>query len=336
MNKFFLFLLLVSLPCFITAQKRFRVMEYNVENLFDTLHAEGREDMEFLPEAERRWTSVRYWGKIERIKRVIAAVGEDVPPDLIALCEVENDSVLHHLFHRTALRRWNYRYLISRSPDRRGINVALVYRSNTFRPHAVSALRIPYDADRERPTRDILCVSGTLPCGDTLDVCVCHFPSRSGGQQHTESYRCRTAARLKQHADSIMSVREKPALLLLGDFNDEPSDKSLRHVLRALPPSEGQNLCLLSADKEAPQGIRGTYKYRGFWNRLDHIIVNRRLLSPESTLRTLPDDCRIVDFPFLLEPDNTHGGVKPKSYFRGTYYRGGYSDHLPLVLDLWY
>ncbi len=327
MNKYFLLLFLLF-SCTVAAQKRFRVMEYNVENLFDTLHTEGKEDTEFLPEAERRWTSARYWGKVERIKRVIAAVGEDVPPDLIAFCEVENDSVLHHLLRRTALRRWNYRYIISRSPDRRGINVALVYRPNTFRPHAVSALRIPHEAPAERPTRDILCVSGTLPCGDTLDVCVCHFPSRSGGKQLTEPYRCRTAERLKQHADSLMQVREKPALLLLGDFNDEPSDKSLRHILRALPPSDGENLCLLSADKETAQGIRGTYKYRGFWNRLDHIIVNRRLLSSESALRTSPTDCRIVDFPFLLEPDATHGGVKPKPTYLGTFHRGGFSDHL--------
>lgn len=334
------------LGCFlvlsVSAQRRFRVMEYNVENLFDTVHAEGKADREFLPAAERRWNSIRYWKKMGQLCRVIAAAGGESPADLVALCEVENDTVLTHLTRRTLLRRLDYSYVVTDGPDARGINVALLYQRGTFRPLRSWQVRVPRDAARERPTRDILCVSGMLPTGDTLDVFVCHFPSRSGGVAETEPYRKRAAAVLRAQVDSLLRCRACPRLLLMGDFNEAADDKALRNVLGVIVLDERiydlsiNDLYAMSHNLRAAGGVEGTYKYRGEWNRLDQIVVSGLLLKPSAGFHTSVAAARILCMPFLVEKDEVHGGVKLKRTYQGPIYRGGCSDHLPLLLDFFY
>lgn len=337
----FLFLLMYFANHRLYGQRHLTVLEYNVENLFDTLHAEGRMDEEFLPMAERRWTGHRYWKKLGQLNRVIAAVGGLTPPDLIALCEVENGKILEDLTQKTALRRWQYRYVITHSPDERGIDVALLYQPHTFRLLSKVSERIPYNIyNNESPTRDILHVSGEVLSGDTLDIFLCHFPSRAGDERKKEAYRCRAAALLKQKSDSVMALRQHPAVLIIGDFNDEFTDRSIFEILAARSPKNAtsfasDSLYVLSAQKEADNGICGTYKYKGNWNQLDQVIVNGRLLLQESTLYTSWADCRIVDFPFLLQADKSHDGKRPRSTYRGTFYNGGFSDHLPMSLRLY-
>jgi len=317
-------------------------MEYNVENLFDTVHAEGKADQEFLPASERRWHSGRYWKKLGQLCRVLAAAGGESPADLVALCEVENDTVLTHLTQRTLLRRLGYSYLMTDGPDLRGINVALLYQRGTFRPLHSRQVRIPCDMAHGRPTRDILCVSGMLPTGDTLDVFVCHFPSRSGGVAETEPYRKRAAAVLRAQADSLMRCRACPRLLLLGDFNESADAKALRDVLGVKVPEKGaydfstNSLYALSHGLHSIGGVDGTYKYRGEWDRLDHIIVSGSLLNPSAGFHTSLSAARIFYMPFLVEKDEVHGGVKPHRTYLGPVYSGGCSDHLPLLADFYY
>lgn len=344
-----LLLLLTALLAWATpsvhAQKhRFRVVQYNVENLFDTCHAAGHADAEFTPTAERRWDSRRYWAKLSRLGRAIAAAGGDAPAALVALCEVENDSVARDLTRRTLLTRLGYKYLITHSRDARGMNVALLYQPELFLPVEKDSLRIPFDIRRERPTRDILHVAGELQSGDTLDVFVCHLPSRRGGSARTDAYRRRATRLLRRATDSIAALRHRPALLVMGDFNDEPRNGSLRKELAAvLPPGAAdtaacrpERLYLLSAHLKAPGGVEGTYKFQGRWNRLDHILVNGSLLRPGGPLLTSAALCRIYAPHFLIEPDPSDGGVKPDRTYLGPFYHGGLSDHLPLVLDLWW
>ena len=147
--------------------KRLRVLTWNVENFFDTLHDEGCHDEEFLPISERKWTSPRYWRKQGAIARTLVAAAELQPIDLIGLCEVENDSVIHHLCRRTRLARLGYEYLISHSRDKRGVDVALLYQPVTMSLIAHQSLRVPFDSLRERPTRDILHATFRAPRGDT-------------------------------------------------------------------------------------------------------------------------------------------------------------------------
>jgi len=322
-------------------QTRFRVMEWNAENAFDTLHAEGKADEEFTPAGSHRWTQMRYRAKLARMAKVVAAVGEDKPAALVALTEIENDSVLSHLTRRTRLARLGYEYIGTESEDVRGINVALLYQPHLFLPVSIDTLRFAPPRPNVRPTRDALHVAGLLTTGDTLDVIVCHLPSRKSGRV-ADLFRQAIGKTLRGFCDSLLCVRQKPSLILTGDFNSWFPERCLSESLGAKPYSadcDPSSLCLLSYHLKGKGDIQGTYKYQGEWNRLDHFVVSGSLLQKGDRLGelyTLPSACRIVDFDFLLQDEKSGHGVRPFRTFLGTYYQGGYSDHLPLILDLYY
>lgn len=318
-----------------------RLVEWNVENLFDTLHTVERADTDFTPRGNHQWTSTRYWGKLGRVSRILAALGGERPADLVALAEVENDSVLYDLTRRTRLARLGYNYVATNSPDVRGMNVALLYQPHRFRPVGADTLRFLPPSPKTRPTRDALHVAGELITGDTLDFIVCHWPSRRDGAS-ARHFRESIGRRLRAFCDSLFSVRCHPALVLTGDFNAWPPETALSRSLGAELPGDSvraHSLYIMSHGLQASRGIRGTYKYRGEWNQLDHFIVSGTLLLKEGrdeTLHTSSADCRIGDFPFLLKDEKEGGGVRPRRTYLGTFYQGGCSDHLPLVLDLHY
>lgn len=336
-------LLCTLLPLF--AQKHIRIMEYNVENLFDTIPSTTHADNDFTPQGSYQWTSQRYWSKLSKISRVIAAAGEEQPIDLIALVEVENDSVLSNLVHRTKLWRMEYDYVITHSPDVRGINVALIYQPHRFQLISKNALRIAPPKQNARPTRDVLHVTGLLFTGDTLDVFVCHFPSRRCGRT-AMLYRADVAKALRNEINLVMQQRRDAHIIIMGDFNAYyPEAIFTEHLMTELPPAlphsiTANTLYLLSHQMRGRGDVAGTYKFQGVWNQLDHFIVNDKLLynnaSLTNTLHTRPQACRIVDFPFLLQTDKNGMGLHPYRSFLGNYYQGGFSDHLPLILDLYY
>lgn len=314
----------------------FRVVEYNVENLFDCHDDSLYSDEEFLPTSVRHWTYSRYRKKLDKVARAIVAAGNGVLPVLVALCEVENDSVLHDLTCRSILRTAGYHYLMTHSSDPRGIDVALLYQRYAFRPLITSHLRISPPRGGH-PTRDILHVSGLLLSGDTLDVYVVHFPSRSGGARETENYRLNAAHRLRASVDSVMRLRHHPQVLIMGDFNDYPQNASIRRVLEAgVPPEpatdtvQPRRLYHLLANKAATRRRWGSYKYQGVWGLLDHIIVSGTLLQPYAPLRTSPSRADVLMADFLLTDDMKQGGRMPLRTYYGMKYLGGYSDHLPI------
>ena len=313
---------------------RFRAMEWNVENLYDTLHDEGFADEEFLPTAERRWNTPRYLHKQASLAKTILAAGGLQPVDLVALCEVENDSVVHFLCHRTRLARLGYHYMVTHSADRRGIDVALLYQPETYAYLHSETRRVPYDAARERPTRDLLHVAGRLPHGDTLDVFVVHFPSRRGGAAASEPYRLRAAQLLREMADSIAHLRHRPLLLAMGDFNDEPQNRSIREVLSPTFIALTPHATPLPA--EGHEDIAGTYYFRGEWSRIDQMLVSPALLSSEMPFHTSIRSVYLLAFPPLLEPLGCGTLTKPFRSYLGPFYHGGISDHLPLVADFFY
>lgn len=198
----------------VQAQHTFRVMEYNVENLFDCRHDSLKQDTEFLPGSVRNWTYARFQDKLNKIGKVILAVGKEQVPDLVGLCEVENDYCLKSLTGYSPLREAGYKYVMTSSPDERGIDVALLYQPASFRLLTSQQIRIPSDSLGMRPTRDILYASGRVASGDTLDVFVCHLPSRVGGAQKTDAYRLWVARRVRQAADSV--IAKDRALVLLS------------------------------------------------------------------------------------------------------------------------
>lgn len=330
----FILLSLLSQP--VSGQRWFRVAHYNMENVFDTIHDAGKTDEGFLPASEREWDSRKYRTKLANLARVIAGMGKTQPVDVIGVCEVENDSVLRDLTERTMLRRLGYKYIATSSNDVRGIDVGLLYQPERFLPLSVDTISVPYDSI-ERPTRDILHVCGMAASGDTLHIFVNHWPSRRGGKLVTQDYRMRAARTIMQFLDSLFVSDPDAKIILVGDFNDEYRDNSIRHGLRARAgfdykgEADPRGLYVLTARKKGRNGIKGTYKYRGRWNQLDQIIVSGNLLQGRG-LRTSYDDCRIVDdIPFLLEKDKNGKSVKPRHTYYGTYYRGGTSDHLPVI-----
>lgn len=314
----------------------FRIMSYNVENLFDLRHDTLKDDYEFLPDAVRHWTYPKYKKKLDNIARVITATGGWTPPALVALCEVENDSVMRDLTRYSALREAGYRYVMTQSPDERGIDVALLYQRGLFKLLSHQSLSVAKPREESRPTRDILHVSGLLLNQDTLDVFVAHFPSRSGGTKASEPYRLLAARRVKTAIDSVLAMRRHPQIILLGDFNDYPESKSVRQVLQAdIPPAlpdslHPQRIYHLLAGKANTRKHFGSYKYRGEWELIDHILVSGNLLHKHSPLSTDETKADILRLPFLLTEDKKYGGEQPFRTYYGMKYQAGYSDHLPV------
>lgn len=338
MNRVFLLLLLLSASLAgavsSTAQEkwRFRMMEYNCENLFDTLHDYGKDDTAFTPTGEYAWNSGRYWKKLGQLARVVLEAGGLQPIDVVGLCEVENDSVLTDLTRRTRLAALGYEYVATHSADLRGIDVALLYQPATFRLLTTDTRSIGYDAEHERPTRDVLHCAGVIPVGDTIDVVVVHFPSRRGGVRATEAYRLRAAEVVSAVVDSLKQVRQQPAVVVMGDCNDEPSNRSLQRISRAGLRNLSAHATAIGSEgsEKRLKQIRGTYFYQREWSRIDNIM-----LSEAATERYGATSCSIFAPDYLLETD-ADGYVMPFRLYRGPIYHGGVSDHLPLLLDLWY
>ena len=298
----------------------FTFVELNCENLFDCRHDSLKNDTEFLPDGSYHWTRTRYWRKLNRVGQTIIACGVKGQswqlPDMVALCEVENDSVLHDLTRRSLLRNARYDYVMTCSPDERGIDVALVYSPFSFRLIRSHSVRVEPIKDM-RPTRDILYASGVIASGDTLHVIVAHLPSRRGGERHSRPFRMAAADRVAAVVDSIYNVSKDAKIIIAGDFNDYANSASVRMLC-------GKRLKDISAEATGRNGAKGTYRYQGEWGSLDHILVS------EALARNVVH-CYVNDAPFLVEPDEKYGGVKPRRNYLGPRYQNGFSDHLPLV-----
>ena len=290
------------------------LVELNCENLFDCQHDSLKQDTEWLPASVRHWTPDRYWRKLNHIGQEILSCQEEGVPDLVALVEVENDSVLHDLTRRSLLRNAGYEYLMTESPDVRGIDVALLYQPFTFRPVCYDYLSIT-PLEGMRPTRDILYVQGETQHGDTLHVFVVHAPSRYGGERQTRPNRQLVADRL------VQAIRLLPAnakIIVAGDFNDDTASPALQYL-------SAKGLHNITAEAQGTHGARATYRYEGLWQSIDHVLVSPMLLAHVK-------QALINDAPFLLEEDKKYGGVKPLRTFNGLRYQRGFSDHLPLVV----
>lgn len=292
----------------VRAQHTFTVMEYNCENAFDTIHDEGKNDIEYCPEGDKRWSNSKLYKKLTGISKVIAAGWEHQPVDLVALCEVENDNVMTMLTKHSILANLGYEYIMTNSADSRGIDVALLYSPSSFHPVDAEHIRPILTT---HPSRDILHVAGTIFSGDTLDVYVVHLPSKLGGMA-AQLRSMKVVELLEENINSITRKRKHPNVIVMGDFNAEPKSQQMRSILK--------NTSLKDATADLSPG---TYKYKGDWSIIDHILYRTPTFSsPKAEVLTLP---------FLLEQDKTYGGNKPYRTYLGPTYKGGTSDHLPII-----
>ncbi|MFT3740108.1 MAG: endonuclease [Breznakibacter sp.] len=295
-------------------------MFYNTENLFDCFDDSlSTGDDEFLPQATRHWTYKRYKDKLNKISKVILAANGWAPPSLVGLCEIENRSVMHQLVNWTGLGAAGYRFVHFESPDVRGIDVALLYRTDDFR--VLSSIPLAVNLSGAHKTRDILMVKGILHGSDTLHVFVNHWPSRLGGEEQSSANRQIAAHTLTAVSDSIFSANPHAFVLLMGDFNDGPYNPSILQ----LGEKGFVNLATLDG-----KPVQGSNKYRQDWELIDQILVSRtyagKLAAQGASLAF-----KVVDLPFLLEKDETYLGQKPFRTFIGPVYHGGFSDHLPVI-----
>lgn len=292
-------------------------VELNCENLFDTQHDSLKQDSEYLPESTRHWTKKRYWRKLNNIAQELLSCTDDGIPDLVALCEVENDTVLTDLTRRSLLRNAGYDYLMTRSPDLRGIDVALLYSPFSFAPISHRCLRVT-PVEGMRPTRDILYVAGRVVADDTLHVFVVHAPSRYGGERYSRPFRQRVAEVLTAAVDSVYAVSPQARVIVAGDFNDYHHSPSLRELGR-------HRLHNISRDARGLHGAKGTYRFQGDWQSIDHVLVS-------DALTPCVESVYIHDPLFLLEEEKLYGGHRPRRTYNGMRYQPGFSDHLPLVV----
>ena len=325
--------ILCCVPVF--GQANFRVMFYNTENFFDTLDDPMKNDNDFLPEGAVHWTPGRYRNKLNNIAKVITSVGEWETPALVGLCEVENEKVLTDLTQYSPLRNMNYRFIITDSPDLRGIDVALLYQREKFKKLDYKSYTIHFPHNPRKRTRNILHVTGQVSDRDTLDVFVCHFPSRRGGEEESEPDRLFVASVLRAKADSVMQIRKNANIVIMGDFNDEPSNRSISGILHAQPVSTNisrHDLYDLFSSFEKRKNT-GSYKFQRQWNMLDQIIVSGNLITGNRSFNVLPNTATIFHRDFMLTDDKTYGGKRPKKTYHARKHEGGYSDHLPVFVD---
>ncbi len=287
-------------------------MELNCENLFDTVDNPLKQDDDFTPTGAYRWSTARYWLKIKHLGQEILSCGEYSDaidwPSLVAVSEVENGQVLEDLTEHSALKNGGYGYVVTDSPDERGINVGLLYRKELFELENVVSHGVG-EFKGSRPTRDILSVELRMQDGQALNIFAIHLPSKRGGAQ-AERYRMHVLGVLNNAIDSLLMVNPEAQYIVAGDFNTGDLPKNERWVD-------------ISYGLTGTHGAKGSYKYKNLWENLDHIMVSANL-SGSST-------CWLNDNPALLTEDEDYGGVKIKRNYWGPKWSNGYSDHLPMV-----
>jgi hypothetical protein len=308
------------------------ILFYNLENLFDPVRDSTINDTDFLPDGRYAWT----WSKLKRknnaIAKTIVAVGKGNAPALIGVCEVENRWVLKRLVEQTPLAKIGYDIVHRDSPDPRGIDVALLYRTDRFTVLHAAWFKVCYDSGSCR-TREILYAKGVLRELDTLHVFVNHWPSKLGGAERSEPRRMRAAETLRTLTDSIFCTNPHANIVVMGDFNDTPESRPMVEGLQAV----SDTACLTCLHNlMLPIALRGegSLKYRNNWELIDQFFVSGNLLDAAAPIYCAPTDAAIFRAGFLLEPDEKFLGDKVRRTYEAGKYKGGASDHLPIVLPI--
>jgi hypothetical protein len=314
-----------------------RIVFYNTENLYDPYNDSLKLDDEFTASGSKHWTYGRFREKLNHLAKLFLAIGEWQPPALIGLCEIENDYVLKRLIYDTPLNGRGYRFIHYDSPDPRGVDVALLYRPSAVRILASRPIRVSFPFDTAARTRDILYVRAVVFGSDTIHLFVNHWPSRRGGAAASAPRRNFVAALLRGCTDSILASHPRSAVIITGDLNDEPFNESIGTILKAKKDTAGLMPGDL-VDLMAPQAGKsnsGTIRYQGRWSVFDQFIVSGNLMKKGASVKTSFEDAHIFSGNFLLQDDTKFMGSKLNRTYVGPRYAGGFSDHLPVFLDIW-
>lgn len=313
------------------ARRNMTVAFYNVENLFDVEDEPGKRDVEFTPDGEKKWNIMRYRTKIEGVSMVISSINEGDLPEIVGLCEVENEKVLTDVINTGLLAKGNYSVIHHESPDVRGIDCALIYRPDEFNVLEHSAIAVHFKNEPNYKTRDILYVKGRASNREVFHIFVNHWPSRIGGMEKTEPDRVEVAKLLKSKIDSVLNENPGGNIIVMGDLNDEPTNKSVDEILGAKNPENGDSPFVNLMYSDDVQGM-GTYFYSGEWNMIDNFVIS------ESLLDTKGFQCKerkgFIYHETWMEYRNRDGVATPNRTYGGANYYGGVSDHFPIYFRL--
>lgn len=335
--------LLVGMFTAVLAQEKkygmYAVGFYNQENLFDTIHDEGKNDYEYLPGGTMKWNGMKYFAKLKNMAKVLSEMGTDKLPQVgaavIGVSEVENGRVMRDLVDQAPLKARGMDFVHIEGPDRRGVDCALIYNPRFFTPE--KSFLQPYiyeEKDSAQRTRGFLTVQGKL-AGDDVTFIVCHWPSRAA----VSYYRERAGRQVRALADSIRKADPDMKILVMGDMNDDPFNPSMakelgaKRYMKDVGEGDFYNPWWNVLAKEG----RGTLMYNGKWNLFDQIVVSRNLLNPDgerkdySSLKFFKNE--IFSRNYLFQTEGRYKGNTKRTHASGTWLNG-YSDHLPVVVYL--
>lgn len=342
MNKFFIFLntLFTLLFCgnslFSQQCKIATVAFYNLENLFDCVDNELTFDNDYTPSGKNNWTETRLEVKLENLAYTISRIGANQTnqsPVLLGVAEVENRNILERLIDHPILQQTDYGIAHFDSPDRRGIDVALLYDRRFFKLKNTQKHRLDLKTELDEViyTRDQLCVSGYL--GSDLIYCIVnHWPSRRGGQKRSEPRRIQAAKLSQKILDSIHQITKNASVIMMGDFNDNPNNKSFKKVLNSkkIMPLEAKSNYLFNPMEIMYKKGLGSLGYRDQWSLFDQILVTNALVD---TTQWHFWNAHIYNPKYLKNERGRYKGY-PKRTFAGGKYQSGYSDHFPVYIYL--
>ena len=326
--------LLVAVSAFAQERKlaRHAVCFYNLENLFDTQHDEGKNDYDFLPDGSYKWNQQKYEHKLSNLAKVLSELGTDLLPygaSIIGCSEVENDHVMDDLMAQPAMAKRGYKYIHIEGPDKRGVDCALIYNPKAFKVEKYFHKQYVYEnGDTARKTRPFLCVQGKL-AGDNLTVVVCHWPSR-GADGIFREYGGR---QVRQMTDSIAAADPTQHIIVMGDMNDDPDNKSMAKCLgarRKISEVGEGDFYNPWWDILRSRG-QGTLSYQGAWNLFDQIVLSKNLIDQYK--QKAPTQLTLYNYhifkrDYMLQEEGKFKGT-PKRTHAGGVWLNGFSDHLP-------
>jgi len=305
---------------------------YNVENLFDTQDDPHTFDEDFTPKGKMQWNNERYQTKLSNLATVISQMASGSAPVFLGVCEVENKSVLEDLVNEEKLKKENYGIVHIESPDERGIDVGFLYQKDKFTVTHSDHFQ-PNLSEFQDKTRDILYIKGKTSNDETLHFLINHWPSRGGGRKESEPKRIIAAQTLKAQVAKILAADSQAKIIVMGDFNDEPSNKSISQTLgvscEANSTAANQ---LFNAFCGIEKQDKGSYRYRDYWDMLDQIMVSKTMLNDTAGARVVPQSANIFAEEWMIQTGKYSGF--PLRTFGGRNYLGGYSDHFPVYLQI--
>lgn len=325
--------ILASAQLFSQGKKQYKVgciAFYNIENLFDTIDTPDINDFEFTPEGPNKWNTERYFKKLENMSEVISQIGSELfpgGPAILGLCEIENKQVIADLISSPKLAPSKYDIVHYDSPDARGVDVGLIYRTDFFRVTSSRSARLKIADMPDFKTRDQLVVSGIFD-GEPMHFIVNHWPSRRGGEDRSSPLRNAAADLTKSIVDSIYATDSKAKIFIMGDFNDDPISPSIIKTLGAVGKKDDlKKRGLFNPMWQLHKDGIGSLAYRDAWNLFDQIIISEPLIGDDKSTYKF-HKAKIFNAPFLTQKTGQFAGYPFRSYV-GSTWQGGYSDHFP-------